>query len=111
MILDAVDAYGLKSTVAHVQGDFGDLDAARRERGQQSGREVQPRRRCGNRPTPARKDGLVAIAIGRAVAALDVRRQRHVTNRVNGIRHRSAVLGPETNDSSSEEMPLQHLTM
>src|SRR5881628_19497 len=111
MILDAVDAHRLKGAVAYVQRDFGDLDAVCHERGQERGGEVQSRCRGGDGPALARKDGLVAIAIGRAVSALDVRRQRHVTNGVNGVGYRLAVLGPETDDPPSEEVPLEHLTM
>src|SRR6267378_1619913 len=111
MILDAVDAHRLKSAVAHVERDCSDLYAARRESGQEIGGEVQSRGRGGDGAARARKDRLIAIAIGLAVIALDVRRQRHMTNSVNGVGHRSAVVGPETDDPPPEEMPLEHLTM
>ena len=64
-----------------------------------------------HRPAAPREHRLIPFAIGVAIAALDVRRQRHVSNRVDRRLERRAILGPETNDSASVELLLEHLAV
>ena len=78
VILDALDADGLKRTEAHVQCDFGDFDAALLKAAQDFGREVEAGSGRGNRTALAGVDGLVALAIPLAVFAGNVRWQGHV---------------------------------
>ena len=58
-----------------------DLRAARAAPVQHLRREVQARGGRRHRAALACEDGLVALAVGRVVGALDVRRQRHVPDR------------------------------
>jgi len=64
---------------ADVEGERDAVDAARRERVQQAGREVETSGGGGDRAGPARENGLVVAEVGgfRPVGALDVGRQRH----------------------------------
>jgi hypothetical protein len=78
VVLDALDAHGLKRTEAHVQRDFGGFDAALLKAAQDFWREVEAGRRRGDRTALAGVDGLVALAIPLAIGAGDVRRQGHV---------------------------------
>ena len=111
MIFDAIDADRLKRAVADVQRDLDQLDAARLERHHQCRREVQSGGRRRHRTARAREDGLVAVAVGGAVVPLDVRRQRHVTDRVDRRRDRGAIFGPETHAAPPEELPLEDFAM
>src|SRR6185295_20298791 len=94
MILDSVDADGLKRAVAHMKGDLDDLNAAPVERVHQCGAEVQAGSRRGNRSALPREYRLIAIAIVSAILAFDVRRQRHVADRVNRLLDRYPVFCP-----------------
>ncbi len=109
MVLDAVDAHRLKGAVPDMQRDFRGLHAADRKRVHQLGSEVQTRGRRRHRPAAAREHCLVADAIVLPIAALDVGRQRHMADRVNGIINRRAVVGPESNDAPAKEALLEHL--
>jgi hypothetical protein len=111
VILDAVHSHRLERAVADVQRDLRDLDAARHQRRQQRGREMQPCCRRRHRPALARVHRLIPIAIRVPVVTLDVRRQRHVANRVDRIGHRRAILGPQPNQPASEVVAFQHLAV
>ena len=64
-----------------MQRDGGATDAARLERAEELGREVQPGRRRGDGAGVAREDRLVALAVvGGGRGALDVGRQRHLAD-------------------------------
>ena len=80
------------------------LDAARRERVEQRRREVQSRRRRRDRAGRARERRLVPLAIDRRrpVGAADVRRQRHLAERVEPREHRSADVEPHAPPSVAE---------
>src|SRR5438094_149598 len=80
VILDTLDADRLKRAIADVQGDLGERDAARLQRGNQRLAEVQACGRRGDRSTVVREQRLIAIMVIRPIVALDVRRQRHVTD-------------------------------
>ena len=84
VILDALGADRLERSRADVQREERALDAARLERREQRGVEVQPRGRRRDRARRAPEHRLVALAVARLGRALDVRRQRHL-----------AVLAPE----------------
>ena len=78
VLLDVVDAHGLKRARADVQRDVSELDA-RLAAGLQDRRvEMQAGGRRGNRAGLAREHGLVALAILEFGRAGDVRRQRHL---------------------------------
>ena len=67
--------------------------------------------RRGNRAAGAGEHGLVAFAIVDAVAAFDVRRQRHVSDRIDRFVHGGSVLGPEPDDAAPKESPLEDLAV
>jgi hypothetical protein len=85
---DALGAHRLERAGADVQRHRGALDAARGERGEQLGVEVQRRSRRRDRARPLGEDGLVARAVARVVGALDVRRQRHVAMALEQLERR-----------------------
>ena len=72
-------------------------------------REVQSGRRRGNRTALARINRLIAIAIGDRIGTLDVRRQRHVADRVDRFADGRAVLGPQTHGATAVKMPADDL--
>ncbi len=72
-------------------------------------REVQPGGRRGDRPARAREHGLIALSIGCRVGALDVGRQRHVTERIDERIDVAAGLGPQTDRPAPLEVTLEHL--
>ncbi len=109
MIFDAIDCDRFEGAVADVQRDVSALDAMRGQRVEQPGREMQSGGRRRNRSALARKDGLVALAVRRAVVAPDVRRQRHVPQRIDQRHHAALRLSPEANRSPALEAPFQHL--
>ena len=107
--LDLVDADRLKRAVSDVQRDRGALDAPRVEGQQNLGREMKTRRWRRDRPALARVDRLISLPIGRVIIALDVGRQRHVTDRVHRLVDAGVVVGPETDGAPPVEMPLENL--
>jgi hypothetical protein len=111
VVLDALDADGLKGSVADVESDFGEIDAAGGQRGQQRRGEVESGGGRRDRPAVAREDGLVADAVCGEVVALDVRRQRHVSDRVDRLVHGRPVVGPQADHASAMESARDHLTM
>ena len=105
MIFHAIDANGLERSVADMQRHGGALDAAGRQRVEQLRRKVQAGGGRRNRASRSRVDGLIAIAIGGHIRALDVRRQRNVTDRIDRLPHRRSIVGPQTNRATAVEMP------
>ena len=78
MVVEPLGRDRPKRVDAHVQRDVGPADAAGRERREQVGREVQPRRRRRRRAGRPGEHGLIAFEITvLLVAAADVARQRH----------------------------------
>ena len=111
MILDALDADRLKRAVAHVQRNLGELDAARLQRGNQRLAEMQACGRRGDRSTLVREQRLIAVAVIRPIAALDVRWQGHVTDRVDRLVDRRAVLGPQADHAPAKKTLLENLAV
>src|SRR5688572_13305222 len=72
---------------------------------------MESRRRCSDRTPLARVHGLISLAIGCRVFALDVRRQRHVTDVIDGLIHGRAGVGPEPNRAASMKVTLQHFSV
>ena len=100
--LDLVHANRRERAVADVHRDVGPLDAAGGELREQRRREMQPRGRRGDRSAGTRVDRLIPLAIRRAVGTLDVRRQRHVAQGVDGLIHVAAVRAAEPDRPSPE---------
>src|ERR1035437_515939 len=75
---------GLKRAHSEVQGDLGDFNSASTNLVQDFRREVQTGGRRSHRlchgPRRLRVDGLVALAVGRPVVAVDVRGKGHVSD-------------------------------
>ncbi|CAD5375534.1 hypothetical protein OF001_U10221 [Pseudomonas sp. OF001] len=90
VVLDALDAYRLEGASADVQGDEGGVHALFADRGEQTIVEVQAGGGRGHRTGLALVgvDGLVALAVGVLVGAVDVRRQRHVAHALEQHQHR-----------------------
>jgi hypothetical protein len=65
--------------------------------------------RRGNRAAVRGEDRLVAAAVGFPIAALDVRRQRHVADCVDDGVDAGGAVGPETNEAAAVEAPLEDL--
>lgn len=80
MLFDVLDADGLEGAESHVESDFCALDAAVAEAGQDLRSEVEPGGGGGDGSSFAGVDGLVAVAIGGGVGAVDVRRERDVAD-------------------------------
>src|SRR5262245_2675419 len=63
------------------------------------------------RPALARKNRLVSFAIERRIIALDVGRQRHVTDGIDRPIERRSVVRPQPNQAAPEKAALDHFTM
>ncbi|MNE28638.1 hypothetical protein D3C80_1220840 [compost metagenome] len=74
MVFDTLHTHRLERTGAHVQGHERHVDALGLDRRKQRVIEVQPRRRCRHRAGALGVDGLITLAIGTFVRAVDVRR-------------------------------------
>src|SRR6476659_7759087 len=72
---------------------------------------MQPGRWRRHGPALARKHRLVALSVVRTIRSLDVRRQRHVTDRVDRGVDRRRVLRPETNDAAAVETKFENLAL
>ena len=101
----------MKCAVPDVQRDFRDLDALLLEREGQLTREMETGGGGGHGSPPAREQRLIALAILDSIVPLDIWRERHVTDRVDGSVDRRAVARPETNDASPMKAPLDHLAV
>ena len=78
VFLHNFDADGLKGAEPDVEGDFGGFDAAGADTVENLGSEVQSRGGRGDRADWLGIDGLVSLAIGGRVGAIDVGRKRDV---------------------------------
>ena len=76
VIFQTLGANRLEGSESDVERDLGDFDIARADALQNFWREVQTRGRRGHGTSLPGVDGLIALAIGGLVGALDVRRQR-----------------------------------
>src|SRR5262245_55128610 len=85
MILDPVHTYGLECAVPDVQRDIDTNDAPGLECGQKTVSQVETGRRCRNRPSLLCIDRLVAVSIACEIHSLDIWRQRHMADRVDGV--------------------------
>ena len=101
-VREVVAAHRLEGARADVQGDRAALDAARRERREQLGVEVQRRGRRGDRAGLRREHRLVAALVVGAVVAGDVGRQRHVAV---ALEQRSGSSGKRSSNSEPSAPP------
>src|SRR6185503_6905149 len=67
--------------------------------------------RCGDRAAGPGKNGLVAVAIRWLIVALDIRRQGHVTDRVDDLVHRASVFGPQPDRSTAVKPAIEDLAV
>src|SRR5687768_11536605 len=114
VIFDLLDAYRLKRAVADMKGDLRNHDAAAGASGNELRSEVESGGRCGDRSAGLREDGLVTIAIRWLVVALDIRRQGHVPDGVDGLDNlvdRTSVFGPQPDGSAAVKPALEDLTV
>ena len=103
------DAHRLERPISDVQRDLDALDTSIVELRQQLRSEVQPRGRRGDRSADAREDRLVTLAVGERIAALDVRRERHVAERLDHRVNVTTALDPQTNRSTAVKVAGHHL--
>ena len=82
VLLDHLLAHRLKRAKTHVQGDLGRLDSTLMNVLKNFRREVQARRRRGDRTERLGVDRLVGLAVGGRVGAVDVRRQGNVADAI-----------------------------
>ena len=87
MILGVLGAHGQEGAGPHMQRHPMAGDAARYERGEKRGREMEARGRRGDGALIPRIDGLIigAVAVIGGAARGDVRRQRHVAQAGDGL--------------------------
>jgi thioredoxin reductase len=111
VVFDTFYANRLERPIAHVQRYFGSLDALCCQRIEQPGREMQPRRRRRNRAAVACVNGLITVAVGRLIAALDVWRQRDVPNPIDCIVDVDPLIGPETDSAAAMKMTCDDFPM
>ena len=95
MRLDPIDANRLERAIADVERDLDDLDAACGERREQRRTHVQPRRGRRHGAALAGEHGLIPAPIVEAIRPFDVRRQRHVADRIHRRLDRRSILRPE----------------
>ncbi len=94
-----------------MQRDFGRFDAAVVQRLDQPRREMQSRGRRGDGPSRGREDGLIPGAVCLGVGALDVGRQRHVSDRVDRGVDVTAVVGPQPDEASSKKLHFDYFAV
>src|SRR5271169_4219488 len=75
VIFQALGAHRLEGSKSDVEGDLGNFDISRADALQDLGREVQTRGGCSHGTSLPGVDGLITLAIGGLVCALDVGRQ------------------------------------
>src|SRR5258706_3363755 len=80
VILHAFRPHRLKCAEANVQGDLGNFDTAPANTLQDFRGEVQARGRRGHRSSRSGIDRLIAVTVGSPVVAIDVWRQRDVSD-------------------------------
>src|SRR5262249_44827960 len=81
-LLDNVGVQGLESAESDVQGYVSDLGPGLAALIENGGGEVEARCRRGNRSPLPPEDGLISFAILGAIVAMDVGRQRHVSDTI-----------------------------
>ena len=106
VLAQVLAAHRLEGAGAHVQGDAGAADPARGQGVEQGLVEMQARGGRGHRARLARVHGLVALVVGGAVGALDVRRQRHVADALQALAQR---LGGVEAQARELALAAQHL--
>src|SRR4029079_17738492 len=111
MIFDPFDADWLKRAVADVQRDLYTSSAAGFKRRDESRVEMESCGRRRYRACFAREHRLISIAIRGAVGTLDVRRQRHVPDRVDRCIDGRSIVGPEPKKAAPVETALENLTV
>ncbi len=84
VILDAVDADGLKGSEADMEGDFGGLDSALADAIEGFRGEMKAGGRGCYRSALLCVDGLIAFAIAGGIRARDVGRERDVADAIEG---------------------------
>ena len=77
-------AHGLEGSQAHVQRDLCGFDAALLKARKDFRSEMQARRGRGHGPAFSGIDRLITLAVAAAIFAGDVRRQRHVSQALDG---------------------------
>ena len=109
MVLDAVDPNRLERAVADVQRDVGAPDARRCQAVEKPVVRCSPAVGAAIDPRALRVHGLVPLAVARIVGAVDVGRQRHVSDGVDDALDVVAVLAPEPDRSAAVKVLLEHL--
>ena len=99
MVFEAFGADRLEGAEPDVECDFGDLDAARANSRDDLGSEVQPSRGSGDRAPLSRENCLITLAIRRLIRSFNVRRQRDVTEAIDGLA--KAVARAESDDAQA----------
>ena len=72
---------------------------------------MQPCGRCRDGSAVPGIDRLVPFAVGRLIAALDIRRQRHMTEPVDRIVDIDPLIRPETDRAATVKMTREHFPM
>lgn len=85
VFFDTLHPYRLESSQPHVEGDLASLHTAGAQAFKGSLREMKTRRRGGHRAPDFCVNGLVGFAVRRFIAAVNVGRQRDVTQAIDGI--------------------------
>src|SRR5438128_786947 len=111
MTFDAFRAHRLKRAVTDVQCDLDDFQATVAKPRQQWRIEMQAGGRGSDRTGGARKDRLVALAVGFAVLAFDVGGKRHMADAIDRLLHRRTGVGPQADRSTTKEAALQNLAV
>ena len=84
VILDTIDADGLKGSEADMESDFGGLDSALADAVEGFRGEMKAGGRGGDRSALLGVDGLIAFAIAGGIRARDVGRERDVADAIEG---------------------------
>ena len=84
VIFNALDADGLESSQADVEGDFDGVDAAPADAVENIGCEMKAGGGGGYRSALLGVDGLIAFAIAGRIGARDIRRERNVADAIEG---------------------------
>ncbi|VAL71188.1 Uncharacterised protein [Enterobacter kobei] len=92
VVFDAVHAHRLEGACTNVQRHERHLYALRAQFLQQRLIKVQARRWRRHRARLLAVDGLIQLAVGLFVRALNIRRQRHVADGVEDVEHRALVV-------------------
>src|SRR5579863_83014 len=87
MIFQSLGANRLKRAQAHIERDFADLDSALAQTRKHRLRKMQAGRRRSDSAAVARKNRLVSLAVERFIFALDVWRQRNMSEPLDHICH------------------------